>query len=102
MDVTDREDLTLQRLNQEVLAAYGWPPFGGTVDIRTEWPDVVPARRGVYVFLDAGGEGITYPIGKSSVVYFGAEQQRRCGGGSATTGEGSRAVLASVTPGTLP
>lgn len=77
MDVTEHGDLTLQRLDQEVLAAYGWPPFGGAFDIRTEWPDAVPTRRGVYVFLDAGGEGITYPIGTSSVVYFGkAEQQR--------------------------
>ncbi|WP_329146953.1 hypothetical protein OG275_21240 [Streptomyces niveus] len=70
-------DATLHRLNTEVLEAGGWLPFGGMFDMIEEWPASLPTKIGVYVFLIGGNEPITYPVGESSIVYFGkAEQQR--------------------------
>ncbi|RLU77126.1 hypothetical protein CTZ27_38145 [Streptomyces griseocarneus] len=70
-------DATLHRLNTEILAAHGWPPFGGMFDMIEEWPAGLPTKIGVYVFLIGGDKPITYPVGESSIVYFGkAEQQR--------------------------
>lgn len=75
--MTRNPESTLQHLNTEILRAYGWPPFGGTFDLIEEWPAGIPTKVGVYVFLAGGDEPITYPVGKSSIVYFGkAEQQR--------------------------
>jgi len=75
--VNDYGDPTLHILNREVLGAYGWPPFGGMFDIRREWPAHVPCERGVYAFVAAGDERITYPIGESSIVYFGKAEGTR-------------------------
>ncbi|MFJ1708539.1 hypothetical protein [Kitasatospora sp. NPDC088346] len=74
--MSESSDPTLRRLNRDVLAVRGWPAFGGMFDLLNEWPADVPVRQGVYVFL-AAGKRIGYPVGESSIVYFGkAEQQR--------------------------
>ncbi|WP_411146200.1 hypothetical protein [Streptomyces sp. x-80] len=75
--MTEHPDSTLQRLNTEILGSYGWQPFGGLFDMIKEWPAGIPSEIGVYVFLAGGNRPITYPVGESSIVYFGkAEQQR--------------------------
>ncbi|MFD7334883.1 hypothetical protein ACFV98_02620 [Streptomyces violascens] len=75
--MTEHPDATLQRLNTEVLEPCGWQPFGGMFDMIEEWPASVPTKRGVYVFLISRDEPIAYPVGESSIVYFGKAAQQR-------------------------
>lgn len=75
--MNEQWDPTLHRLNKDVLEAHGWPPFGGMTDIVNGWPGELLNERGVYVFLAAGDRRITYPVGESSIVYFGKAEQER-------------------------
>lgn len=64
-------DPTIKALNQSVLAAHGWPEFGGEFDLLGDHEPDVPPRSGVYALLTNDGETLRYPNLRSAVIYIG-------------------------------
>lgn len=64
-------DVTVGVLNKVVLAANGWPEFGGEFDLLGDHLPDLPERPGVYVVLTHDGQPHRYPFGWSWVIYIG-------------------------------
>jgi hypothetical protein len=64
-------DVTVGVLSKVVLAARGWPEFGGEFDLLGDHLPDLPEQSGVYTILTLDGEPHRYPFGSSSMIYIG-------------------------------